>query len=147
MRDLVNNISSVVSIAAAALSADTNGSGVDLKGFQSAAVLIAVGAGGITFTGSNKIEFKLEHSDDNSTFSAVSAADVQLGANADSSVGSGGIVRSLVAAHAAGTVAEVGYIGTKRYIRAVADFSGTHATATPLAVTVVRGHPISAPAA
>lgn len=146
MRDLVNNISSVPTIGANSLSADANGSGVDLKGFQSATVLIAVGVGGITFSGTNKIEFQLQHSDDNSTFSAVGSGDVILGQNADASVGAGGIVRSLVAAHGTPSVAEVGYIGGKRYIRAVADFSGTHGSGTPMSVTVVRGHPMNRPA-
>jgi hypothetical protein len=53
---------------------------------------------------------------------------VVLGQNADASVGTGGIVKSLIAAHAAADTTEVGYIGGKRYLKVLADFSGTHGT-------------------
>jgi hypothetical protein len=146
MRDLANNIS-IVTALNAALSADSTSSAIDLKGFDSACVAISVGVGGITFSSSNKIEFLLTHSSDDSTYTAVTAADVRLLTNADASVGTGGIVRSLVAAHAAPTVAKVSYIGDKRYLKVMADFSGTHGAATPICVNVIKGHPASAPAA
>ena len=38
------------------------------------------------------------------------------------------------------SVATVAYIGDKRYVRAMANFSGTHGTATPYSVTAIRGH-------
>ena len=44
------------------------------------------------------------------------------------------------AAGALPAISSVGYIGGKRYIRAVANFSGTHGTATPLGVSVIKGH-------
>ena len=49
-----------------------------------------------------------------------------------------GIVRALTAAHAAATVQKIGYKGGKRYIKLLADFSGTHGTGTPIAAEVVR---------
>ena len=62
-------------------------------------------------------------------------------------VGTGGIVKSLTAAHASPTVDRVGYLGNKRYLKVLADFSGTHGTGTPIAVVVAKGHPASAPVA
>jgi hypothetical protein len=146
MRDIANNVASVLAIAPATLTADNTPTAIDLQGFDSAAIMIHVGVGGITFTSSNKIEFKVEHSKDNATWDAVTSTDVRLLANADASVGTGGIVRSLVAAHAAATTAKVSYLGDRRYIRVTADFSGTHATGTPICVSVVKGHPQSRPA-
>lgn len=118
-------------------SADNTPAAVDLINSDSATILIAVGVGGITFDATNKIEFKVTHSDDNSTYTAVAAADVVLGTNADTSVGTGGIVKSLIAAHAAADVTKVGYIGGKRYIKILNDFAGTHGTGTPISTTVI----------
>lgn len=145
MRDLISCIASVPAINAT-LTATTTSAAIDLKGFDSACVQIAVGAGGITFTGTNKLEFVLTHSSDDVTYVPVTAADVRLGQNADATVGAGGIVRSLTAAHAAPSVAEVGYIGWRRYLKVAPTFSGTHATGTPVCVNVVKGHPASKPA-
>jgi len=140
MRDLHSNVETVEAIAPAVYSADNTPAAIDLAGFRSAALVLHIGIGGITFTGSNKIEFKLTHSDDDATYEAVEDADVQ-----GVTVATGGIVKSLVAAHAAATVTQAGYIGGKRYLKLLADFSGTHGTGTPIAATVVKGHPLEAP--
>lgn len=124
----------VVALGPIVLDADNVPVAVDLDGYEAAMIEVAVGVGGITFTDSNKIEFKLTHSDDNSTYAAVVAADVQGVTPA-----TGGIIKSLVAAHAAATVNKIGYIGRKRYLKILADFSGTHGTGTPICVTVVKG--------
>jgi hypothetical protein len=145
MRDLANNIAPVFAIVPGTYAADTTPVAVDLKGFDSAAILINVGVGGITFSSSNKVEFLLTHSKDDVTYTAVTADDVRLLANADASVGTGGIVRSLVAAHAAATIAKVSYVGPNRYLKVLADFSGTHGTGTPMSVVVVKGHAQSRP--
>jgi len=118
----------------AAYNADNTPATFDNGTAQSATILVQVGVGGITFSGTNKVEFKLTHSDDDSTFAAVTQADM-VGVT----VGSGGIIRELIAAHASPSVVLAGYKGRKRYLRLLADFSGTHGTATPMAVTVLRG--------
>lgn len=135
MRDIISNIAVVEAIPPAAYAADNTPAAIDIKGFNSAMLAIHVGVGGITFSGTNKVEFKLTHSDDDSTYAAVTIDDVQ----GVDSVGTGGIVHSLVAAHAAPTITRVGYVGNKRYLKLLADFSGTHGTATPLSATVVKG--------
>jgi hypothetical protein len=98
--------------------------------------------GGITFNTSNKVEFKLTHSVDDSTYEAVAQADVK-----GVTVGTGGIVRSLVAAHAAASLTKVGYNGGRRYLKLLADFSGTHSAGTPISAVVVGGEPYIAPVA
>ena len=122
MKDIHSALTRVLSIGAAAYAADN--------------APVAIGAGGITFSGSNKIEFKLTHSDDDSTYSDVTDADMLGGL----SVASGGIIKSLVAAHAAAAVYRYGYKGGKRYLKLLADFTGTHGTATPIAASILLGH-------
>ncbi len=145
MRDAFNQTKPVQSIAAASYDADVVGAAVDQRGFQSCVYAIAIGAGGITFTTNNKIECKLEHSDDGIAYSAVTADDVQLPAGA--SLGSGGIVKALVAAHATADVTKVGYIGNRNFHRMTGDFSGTHGAPTPIAVTAILSNPLVAPVA
>ena len=136
MRDLKNNIGVVQSLAPAARDADANGTGVDLQGFESATVVIDMGAEGITLSTTNKIEIELEHSDDDATYTDVTSSADVIGATPDSS----GVIATFDANGEAPAIASVGYIGGKRYIRAVANFSGTHGTATPLSVSVIKGH-------
>lgn len=142
MRDLISNIGLAIAIPPAVYAADNTPAAVDLLGFASAAIVVEVGVGGITFSGTNKVEFKLTHSDDNVTYDAVTDDDVQ-GVTVDS----GGIVRSLVAAHAAPSVVKVGYVGNRRYLKLLADFSGTHGTGTPISALVIKGNPADRPVA
>jgi len=132
-RDDISNMGVDFAIAPAALDADPTPPAVDLIGFDSASFLINVGVGGITFSGTNKIEFVMTHSDDDATYTAVTDDDV-VGVT----VASGGIVHSLTAAHAAATSTKVGYIGGKRYVKVLPDFSGTHGTAPPMSIPVVK---------
>lgn len=127
MKDTHSDNTYDVMIGAATLSADNTPAAVDLQGYDAAEIVIAVGVGGITFDATNKIEFVLTHSDDGTTYSNVEDADL-LGVSGVS----GGIIKSLIAAHAAATVSRFGYIGNKRYLKLLADFSGTHGTGTPI---------------
>jgi hypothetical protein len=103
---------------------------------QSATIALQVGVGGITFSTTNKVEFVLTHSDAaDADFEAVGQDDV-VGVTA----AEGGIVRSLVAAHATPSVTLIGYRGRKRYLQLLADFSGTHGAATPMSAVVLRGN-------
>ena len=118
MRDLANSIAVVETLESATRTANANGTGIDLQGFESATVIAQVGAEGITLSGTNYITFSLEHSDDDATYTAVATADV-----------------------VEGTVATIGYIGGKRYVRAVVSYEGTHGTGTPSNAVIVKGHP------
>lgn len=112
------------------------GAGVDRVGCNAVKFALDIGAGGITFSGTNKIEFSIEHSDDNTTFAACAASDVILGVNCDAAI-SNGIFRSLIAAKAAEDVTIIGYRGSKRYIRIKATFSGTHGTGTAMSAVAI----------
>ncbi len=142
MHDLHSHISLATLIGAATLAADNTPAAVDLKGFDAAEIVLNIGAGGITFSGTNKIEFVLTHSDDDSSYSNVADADM-LGVSSISS----GIIKSLISAHASAASYRFGYKGGKRYLKLLADFSGTHGTGTPIAATVIKGHPELGPCA
>jgi len=133
MKDLHNSISMDTLIANATYSADTTPPAVDLQGYNGAEVVLGLGAGGITFSGTNKIEFVLTHSDDNSTYTNVADADM-IGVSGITN----GIIKALTAAQAA-AVFRYGYKGSKRYLKLLADFSGTHGTGTPIAAYAIKG--------
>lgn len=143
-RDIQSMITLTHMLGPIAATADQTSAAIALGGdHQAFAVEIAVGIGGITFDATNKIEFKLEKSSDGTSFAAVTAADVR-----GVTVGAGGIVRSLVAAHAAPSRTKVGVIkGDITHLRMFADHAGTHGTATPYAVTLIRANPLVGPAA
>jgi len=141
-KDISKNLGVFAAIGPVVLDDDNTPAAIDIGNFGGAIILIMVGIGGITFTADNKVEFKLTHSDDDSTYTAVAQGDVN-----GVTVGTGGIVRSLVAAHAAATLTKVGYHGGKRYLKLLADFSGTHGAGTPMSAVVVAGEPYIAPVA
>lgn len=144
MRDMATTLSPVIAIPAATINADNTPANIDLAQFEAATIYLLVGVGGITFDGTNRIDFVLSHSDDGVTFAPVTAADIVVQALAPAPI-TNGIIRTLNAAHAAPTVQEIGYIGSRRFLRLLADFSGTHATGTPISAVCVRGMPYTAP--
>ena len=138
MKDLSNNISPAVSLAVAVRTAAANGTGVDLQGYESATALVDVGAEGDTLSSSVFFEVSLEHSDDDSTFTAVTAStDVTEG-----SVDSSGIFLTLDANGETPQTSQIGYIGGKRYARVKIDATGTHSNGTPISIQGILGNPI-----
>ena len=137
MKDLANSISVVQSLAPAVRTADANGTGVDLQGFEGATVVVDSGAEGDTLSGSVKIDFKLEESSDTSSFSAVTSAT----AVTDGTVDSNGIFLTLDDNAETPQVTSIGYVGGARYIRVVADHTGTHSNGSPYGVTVIKSTP------
>lgn len=123
MRDLKNNLSEATSLAPAARTATANGTGVDLRGYDSAEVLFLVGA----ITDGTHTP-KVQESDDDSAYTDVAAADQD----------------GTLANIAANTNQVVGYKGTKRYIRAVSTVSGA-TTGGVYGAVVIRSNPEHAP--
>ena len=137
MKDLANNISVVQSIAPVVGSSDTNGTGVDLQFFESAVAVVDTGVEGDVLSSSVKIDFILEDSDDNSSWSAVTSQSSVT----DGTVDSSGIFLTLDANAETPQVTSIGYVGGKRYLRVTADFTGTHSNGTPIAVSIIKGSP------
>lgn len=132
-----DSLTAVQSIDPVTLTGDANGTGVDLAGFESALVIVAVGESGDTLSGSVKVDLELEHSDDNSTWSDCAAADT---------VGevSAGNFGTIDAAAEDDACFQVAYVGGKRYIRPVINLTGTHTNGIPVGAVVVKGMPRSA---
>ena len=149
-RENMSGQSFVNSVApATAPSTSQTGATVDTLGFDSATMLVNVGIGGITFTGSNRIDFLMEHSDDGATWTGVAQSDVLASPGTTVTVGTGGIVRSLIAAKAAADAQpfKIGYAGSKRYLRGDATFGGTHGSGTPLTILFALAHAHNKPVA
>jgi hypothetical protein len=142
MKDMHSAITAVAAIGPITLSADNTPAAIDLQGYNAAEILIGVGIGGITFDDTNKVEFKVTHSDDGTNYDAVEQQHIN-----GATVTTGGIVKSLIAAHAAAGVSRVGYVGNRRYLKILADFSGTHGAGTPINVIVLKGEGYNQPEA
>jgi len=121
--------------------ADTNCTGVDSNGFSAVTHVVNVGAPGITYSSSNKVEIELEHSDDNSTFTDVTSNTDVVGGT----VGTNGLWQTIDANGDCNAVYAIGYVGGKRYSRVVLNYSGTHGTGTVFGVVGVKGRPLSGP--
>lgn len=144
MRDFHSGVSLAQVFGPVVLGADNTPVAIDLQGFNAAELVLGIGIGGITFDGTNKIEFVLKHGDDSTVGNhvVVTLADV-LGVASITN----GIIKALVTAHAAAASYRFGYIGSKRFLSLLADFSGTHGTGTPLYASIAKGRPWVGPAA
>lgn len=122
LRDLSSNLGMSESIRPAVHAATVTGETVDTRGYDSAAVVVTVGA----IASSGNITVKLQESDTTTSedFTDVVAADLE---------------GEFPAALLTNTAFLVGYLGTKRYVRAV----GTLNSGTSVAFTagVILGHP------
>lgn len=143
--DLKHDVKLVPALVPAVWAADNTPAAIDTLGFRGVTICTHVGIGGITFSTTNKVEFKLTHSEDGSTYDAVEADDVLMPYG--ETLGDGGIIRSLIAAKAAADteVHAVGYVGKRRYLKLLADFSGTHGAGTPMSAEVILSKPDNRP--
>ena len=144
MKDLSNSIATALSHKSAVTTAASNGTGVDLQGYEGATVLVTIGAEGDTLSGSVFFEIGLEHSDDDSTYTDAVQADI-----VDGTIAADGVFLKIDGTGTAGTggnpdstgaTYRVGYRGGKRYIRTTIAKTGTHSTGTPLGTTVIKSH-------
>lgn len=128
MRDIVHNIKAVNAVTPAVRSASVDGDAVDLKGFDSVALVVTTGA----VTGSGNMTVKLQESDESgSGFTDVDADHLQ----------GVGLADPLVAS----STTKIGYRGFKRYVRpALTLNSGTSVT---VGAIFILGHAVDRPVA
>lgn len=119
--DIKNHIDPAPSLAPAARTASANGAGVDLANFDAACAVIDVG---LWTDGTHT--FKLQDSDDNTTFADVTA---------DFLDGAGPVIND--AADDA-TAYTLGYHGIRRYLRVVVTVAGA-TTGAVYSASIVRG--------
>ena len=122
--------------------ADANSASLDLQQYRNAFFLNYIGITGDTLSGSIKLELEVQESDDDSTWAACADADV----------------RTTVTGTNTGTVAVIDdnaeddvvvlaeYTGTKRYVRMVHNFTGTHTNGIETAVIGLRASDRNLPA-
>ena len=146
--DNVNNKKLVVGLAPAVRSADASAE-FDLQGFNGATFIVDIGIEGITLSTTDKIEIVVKHSDTSGSGQvAVSAADLVLPATKPAKLlapDTNGIVAAITANADIPDAFMFGYRGSKRFVTVTLDFSGTHATGTPSAVTAILENPEFAP--
>jgi len=138
MRDLHNNIAVVQLMAPQTITGDTYSSVLDLQDYESAEIVVNVGTCSTVDTDSNYVTPILQESDTltEADYSSVTASDILNSFSAITTTAS--------------QVQNVGYIGSKRYIRVFADETGS-VGAVPISVTAIlhnaRHNPPTAPTA
>ena len=128
MRDIASNIGVDQTLAPVDYAATTKGTAVDLLGFNSAALVINTGA--ITSAGLYVVKMQESDTTTDGDFADVDAAD---------------LVGALPASLAATSTYKQGYIGNKRYIRAV--ITKTSGTSIVAGAVVVKGNAADKPVA
>lgn len=127
MRDIASNIGPAQSLRPQAVTAAVNGSGVDLLGFGSAALILDAG----TMTGTTPSEtFKWQESDDNATFTDIASSDLVGGLSST----------ILVDTTNHNAIIKRSYAGGKRYVRGICSAVAGTTPSMPVSLQVVRGH-------
>ena len=135
-RDYANDVKKVKALSAAVLTGDANGASIDAFGYETVAFTAIVGASGDTLSCSVKVELEVEHSDDNSTWADCANADIKT-AVTGTNTGTFAVIDDAAEDDA---IYSVQYIGGKRYVRIVANLTGTHPNGIPIgAVAVLSG--------
>jgi hypothetical protein len=130
MKDLYNNLNALQALNPQTATTTRTSSTIDLQGYNGALALFAIGTSGDTLSGSVYWTLKLQHSDDDSSYSDVTGADTL-----------GGVTTVVVDAPGeAQATYKIGYVGAKRYLKGVATPTGTHTNGTPMAILAIRGH-------
>ena len=137
MRDLLKNVLVTQHLNPVVSTTTKTSTAIDLQGYNSVTVVFSMGASGDTLSGSVYWTLKLQHSDDNSSYEDLASTDLLGGAT------------SIVVDSSSEdeTAYAFGYIGKRRYLKAVATPTGTHSTGTPLGMLALRGTPSYAPVA
>ncbi len=141
MRSLHENIKITKLLDPLIRTADANSTAVDVLGYESLVMAAMIGITGDTLSGSVKVEVEVEESDDNSTFTDVANADLTnyvTGTN----VGTIAVIDDNAEDD---VIVSTGYKGSKRYVRLVFNYTGTHTNGIEVAAFSVQGHPAIAP--
>lgn len=129
MRDLYHNVLVSQHLNPVVSTTTKTSTAIDLQGYSGAMVAFSIGLSGDTLSGSVFWTLKLQHSDDNTTYTDLALTDLN---NPSLTV----VINSSSLDE---TVYSFGYQGAKRYLRAVATPSGTHTNGTPIGMLALRG--------
>lgn len=135
MRDIYHRVLVTQHLSPVVSTATKTSTAIDLQGYNGANVIFNIGQSGDTLSGSVYWTLKLQHSDDDSTYTDTATADLNS-PSLTNVVNSSSLDR---------TAYSFGYQGNKRYLKAVATPTGTHTNGTPIAILALRGTPAYAP--
>lgn len=141
-RELLGTVDPQIAVQSAVRTADANGLAINMAGFESLMFVALVGISGDVLSGSVFAELEVEEADDDGTGSPGAFTDV---ANADLSkyvTGTNPGTFALVDDPAEDDAIFVTtYRGSKEWVRAVVNLTGTHTNGIPIAIAAIRGHP------
>lgn len=138
MKDLHNNIDIVSVLDPVVVDKTATYTDIDLAGFNSAELFIWLGTdAGSGLSDSNKLTFTLYDSNDGTNYAVVETADM-LGVTVTD-----GVILTVDSTDEDNTLYHYGYVGGKRYLQLVVTETGT--VSCPMAIGVVKGHPLDAP--
>lgn len=141
MNDFKNSLKTAATIYAQVATADVTGATVDTQGYHAVGLLANVGASGDTLSGSVYVDLEVEHSNDNSTWADCADTDIE-GAVTGTTTGTFARINDPAEDVA---LYKTNYYGGRRYVRVIANLTGTHTNGIPLSVTAVLGEPTYAP--
>ena len=145
MRDILNNVRTEQALKPQTVQAAALDSGnLDLQGFDSLAVVVAVGQIVDTLGASNRLDLKIEHADDN----GAGAPGAYAACTDDDVMGATGLAAGIFMVVNADTKDNtryaIGYKGGKRFVKVTAT-PVSLATGGPVAMIAIKGHPAAAP--
>jgi hypothetical protein len=128
MRDMYHNVLVSQHLSPIVATSAKTSTSIDLQGYNSINVIFNIGLAGDTLSGTVYWTIKLQHSDDDTTYSDLSLSDLNspyLTIAIDSSAKDRNCY-------------SFGYQGAKRYLKALATPTGTHTNGTPIGVVAMR---------
>ena len=137
MKDLYNKVEVTSILDPIAVTTTAIYTDIDLKGFNSACIVMNCGEDGETLGASHKFVGVLYDSADGVTYAAVETADML-----DLTVTSG-IIFTIDATGEDNSIYKFGYVGGKRYLELIVTVTGD--VSMPMSIELVKGHPENAP--
>lgn len=128
MRDLYHNVLATQVLNPATATSTKTSSTIDMQGYNSLAVVFALGQSGDTLSGSLYWTLSLQDSPDNVTYTPVPA----------SAINSGSATIVLNATTADRQAYSFGYNGGQRYVQAVATPTGSIVSGVPIGIVALR---------
>lgn len=136
-KDLKNGFSRAIGLAPQVKTADTNCTGVNRSGYEAVAAHVQLGDSGDVLAAGTNVSLELQHSDDDATYVNV-PEEQMIGAIAGTTTGQFALIDAPAEDQ---TIKTVGYVGVKKFVRVVLNFTGTHTVGIPVAVTYELGSP------
>ena len=142
MNDLYNKIEVTSLLAPVAVSATGTITDIDLQGFNSACIIIHLGAdSGTGLSATDYWTFTLKDSPDGTTYTNVETADML-----DLTVTSGAVL-TVDSTDEDNTLYKIGYVGGKRYLELTYTETTTGSNNTLMSIELIKGDPENAPVA